>query len=65
MICQLCQKGIETIDFTDSDFLRQFITETGKIKPQRQTHLCSQHQKKVARAIKQARYLGLLPYVSN
>jgi small subunit ribosomal protein S18 len=64
MSCQLCQKAIEEIDFTDADFLRQFTTETGKIKTRRKTRLCSKHQRKITKAIKRARYLGLLPYVA-
>ena len=65
MTCQLCQKAIEEIDFTDADFLRQFITETGKIKSHHQTRLCSKHQRRVTKAIKKARYLGLMPYVAG
>ena len=65
MTCQLCQKAIEDIDFTNADFLRQFTKETGKIKSRRQTRLCSKHQRKVTQAIKRARYLGLLPYVAD
>lgn len=65
MPCSLCQKAIEEIDFTDANFLRQFTDEMGRIKTHRRNHLCAKHQRKISQAIKNARYLGLLPYVVN
>ncbi len=65
MTCPLCQKAIENIDYLNADFLRQFITETGKIKSRRKTRLCAKHQRQITLAIKRARYLGLLPYVAD
>ncbi len=50
------------IDYKDVDTLRRFITERGKIRPRRQTGLTSKHQRQLARQIKRARFLALLPY---
>jgi small subunit ribosomal protein S18 len=53
------------IDFKQADLLRRFISEDGKIRPRRQTGTCSKHQRELARAIKRARHLALLPYTSE
>jgi small subunit ribosomal protein S18 len=54
-----------TIDYKDVDTLRRFMTERGKIRPRRQTGLTSKHQRLLARQIKRARHLALLPYTDN
>ncbi|MBE9116999.1 30S ribosomal protein S18 [Lusitaniella coriacea LEGE 07157] len=55
----------EPIDYKDVELLRKFVTERGKILPRRITNLTSQQQKQLTTAIKQARYLALLPYVNT
>jgi small subunit ribosomal protein S18 len=60
MNCYFCQKGTEEIDFKNTELLRRFISGLGKIRPRKKTGLCGQHQRKLARAIKRARFLGLL-----
>jgi small subunit ribosomal protein S18 len=57
-----CPEG-RCFDYKDIDTLRRFITETGKIKPRRQTGNCSRCQRQLAREVKRARHLALLPYV--
>lgn len=57
-----CPKG-KCFDYKDVDTLRNYITETGKIKPRRQTGNCSRCQRELAREIKRARHLALLPFV--
>ncbi|MBD2576847.1 30S ribosomal protein S18 [Oscillatoria sp. FACHB-1406] len=54
----------DPIDYKDVELLRKFITERGKILPRRITNLTCQQQKDLTTAIKQARYLALLPYVN-
>lgn len=54
-----------SIDYKDVDTLRRFMTERGKIRPRRQTGLTSKHQRLLARQIKRARHLALLPYTDN
>ena len=61
--CRFTAEGIKEIDYKDLDLLRQYISETGKIVPSRITGTSARYQRQLARAIKRARYLGLLPYV--
>ena len=58
-----CPPG-KCFDYKDVDTLRRYTTETGKIKPRRQTGNCSRCQRELAREIKRARHLALLPFVS-
>lgn len=62
--CVFCKKKIEAIDYKDPELLG-FLTGWSKIKPRKETRACSQHQRRLAKAIKRARQLGLLPYVSR
>jgi len=63
-ICRFCTQKLK-IDYKDADTLRRFITERGKIHPRRITGTCAKHQRALAAAIKQARMLALLPFVSE
>jgi len=65
MHCYFCQRNIKEIDYKDTKTLSQFISLSGKIKPRKKTGLCSRHQRKLAQAIKRARFLALLPYVKE
>ncbi|MBZ9572500.1 30S ribosomal protein S18 [Patescibacteria group bacterium] len=65
MDCYFCQKGINEIDFKDIELLRKFISGSGKIRAKKRTGVCSKHQRKLAKAIKRARHLGLLPYTTK
>lgn len=60
---EYCPDG-RCFDYKDVDTLRRYITETGKIRPRRQTGNCARCQRQLAREIKRARHLALLPYVS-
>jgi small subunit ribosomal protein S18 len=60
MTCPFCKKQIKEIDFRDVKELKKYITGLGKIRARKRTGLCSYHQRKVSKAIKQARHLGLL-----
>ena len=53
------------IDYKDVKLLSRFISEKGKIIPSRITSVSAKKQRELARAIKRARYIGLLPYVAN
>jgi len=63
--CFLCKSDDVTIDYKDVRNLRRYITDRGKILPRRATGNCAKHQRVIARAIKQARKIALLPYVSE
>lgn len=65
MPCYFCQKNSREIDFKETVILKRFISALGKIKSRKKTGLCAFHQKKLAQAIKRARYLALLPYISR
>ena len=60
--CRFTAEGIDEIDYKDINTLRSYITETGKIVPSRITGTSAKYQRQLARAIKRARYLALLPY---
>lgn len=60
--CQFCTDKTIVIDYKNNDLLRRFVHEDGKIRARRQTGTCAKHQRKVAKAIKRARHLALLPF---
>ncbi|MFH1714048.1 MAG: 30S ribosomal protein S18 [Candidatus Nealsonbacteria bacterium] len=60
MECFFCQRNIKNVDFKETQLLRRFISGSGKIKPKKRTGVCSSHQRRLATAIKRARYLALL-----
>ena len=60
--CQFCAERVEYIDYKDVNLLRKFMSDRGKIRARRDTGNCSQHQRDVAAAIKNAREMALLPY---
>lgn len=64
-VCQFCADKTETIDYKDTEVLKKYITERGKILPRRVTGTCAAHQREVTRAIKRARIVALLPYVAE
>ena len=64
-ICQFCSNKELKIDYKDAELLKRYIDETGKIRPRRQTGTCAKHQRVLAKAIKNARHIALLPFVSK
>jgi small subunit ribosomal protein S18 len=58
--CRLCENKIFNIDFKDVELIRRFQTEGGKILPRRITGNCYKHQRKLAMAVKRARFLALV-----
>ncbi len=64
-VCRFCADSSLKIDYKDQNMLRYFITERGKIIPRRISGTCAKHQRELARSIKQARTIALLPYVGN
>ncbi len=63
--CRFKKAGIKYIDYKDANFLLKFVNEQGKILPRRITGTSVKYQRKVAKAIKRARHLALLPYVAD
>jgi small subunit ribosomal protein S18 len=60
--CRFTAEGVKEIDYKDLTTLKAYVTETGKIVPSRITGTKAKYQRQLARAIKRARYLALLPY---
>ncbi|MCH7758774.1 30S ribosomal protein S18 [Patescibacteria group bacterium] len=63
--CYFCIKNIREIDYKDIELLRRFISAYERILPKRKRGTCSKHQRKLARAIKRARIMALLPFVKK
>ena len=63
--CPYCRDKIDQVDYKDVSTLRRFISERGKIRSRRITGSCRRHQSQIARAVKRARELALLPYVNE
>ena len=64
-VCHFCVDRVEEIDYKDIAKLRKFVSERAKILPRRATGTCAKHQRELAVAIKNARFMGLLPYVQD
>ncbi len=63
--CKFTKAGIEYIDYKDTDLLQRFMNDQGKILPRRVTGTSAKYQRQLTRAIKRARFLGLVPYVAD
>jgi small subunit ribosomal protein S18 len=63
--CPFCKDKVDVVDYKDFGTLRRAMSEKGKIRSARITGACRRHQRQMAQAIKRARELGLLPYVSD
>ena len=64
-VCRITQSKIKYIDYKNVKFLQKFTSEQGKIIPKRITGTCSKYQRQLAIAVKRARHMALLPYVSD
>jgi small subunit ribosomal protein S18 len=64
-VCAFCVDKVSEIDYKDVAKLRRYLSERGKIVPRRVTGTCARHQRQLTTAIKRARHIALLPYVSE
>ena len=64
-VCQFCKDKATYIDYKDTTLLRKFISDRGKIRSRRVTRVSSQQQRQLAKAIKNAREMALLPYTAR
>jgi len=64
-VCQFCVDKVQDIDYKDVNKLRKCISERSKILPRRTTGVCAKHQRRLMVAIKRARQIALLPYVTD
>ena len=63
--CRFKKAGIKYVDYKDAEFLKKFLNEQGKLLPRRLTGTSQKYQKKVATAVKRARHLAMLPFVTD
>jgi small subunit ribosomal protein S18 len=64
-VCKFCTEKIDSIPYRDVRLLQGFVAERGKIVPRRLTGVCTTHQRRLTRAIKQARNIALLPFATR
>ena len=64
-VCKFCTEKIDAIPYRDVRLLQGFVAERGKIVPRRLTGVCTTHQRRLTRAIKQARNIALLPFATR
>ncbi len=64
-VCKFCVEKIEAVNYKDVRLLAQFVAESGKITPRRLTGVCTPHQRRLSKAIKQARNIALLPFAGR
>jgi small subunit ribosomal protein S18 len=64
-VCKFCTEKIDAIPYRDVRLLQGFVAEHGKIVPRRLTGVCTTHQRRLTRAIKQARNIALLPFATR
>lgn len=63
--CYFCTNNKKRVDYKDTETLRKFMSTQAKIYPRRKSGLCAYHQRRVAREIKIARFMALLPYTTR
>jgi small subunit ribosomal protein S18 len=63
--CSFCKEKIKVIDYKELNRLQRFVSEKGKILSSRITGTCARHQRKLAQAVKRARFMALLPYIKK
>ncbi len=64
-VCAFCVDKVECIDYKDTAKLKRYLSERSKILPRRTTGTCAMHQRQLTDAIKRARHVALLPYVTD
>ncbi len=64
-VCRFCESGVKLIDYREEKRISRFLTERGKMIPRRVSGTCAKHQRMLCTAIKRARILSLLPFVSD
>jgi len=63
--CYFCKRNMQEVDWKNAGLLRRFMTGLGKIRQRETTGLCRRHQRAIAKGVKRARHIGLLPTTSK
>jgi len=64
-VCQFCADKTKSLDYKQIDLLKRYVTDQGKIRSRRETGACAKHQRMVAKAVKRARHMALLPFAAE
>ena len=64
-VCQFCVDKTKSLDYKQVDLLKRYVTDQGKIRSRRETGACAKHQRMVAKAVKRARHMALLPFAAE
>lgn len=64
-VCAFCASKMHDIDYKDASVFRRYLSERSKIVPRRVTGTCARHQRQLTIAVKRARHLAIIPYVSE
>ena len=64
-VCHFCANGIDQIDYKDTKVFQRFLSSYAKILPKKKTGSCSKHQRRLAQAVKRARFVALIPYTTR
>lgn len=64
-VCYFCESGIKEVDWENTQILQKFTSSYNKIVSGKRSGLCSKHQRKIARAIKRARIMGIIPFTNK
>lgn len=64
-VCMLCKEKNYVLDYKDAETLNRFINEKAKILPRRATGTCAKHQREIAKVIKRARHIAVIPYTTD
>ena len=64
-VCLFCQEKLDAIDYKDTNRIRKNLSERAKILPRRVTGTCARHQRQLTIAVKRARHLALIPYITD
>lgn len=64
-LCQFCAEQVSWMDYKQLDVLKRSVTDQGKIRSRRETGTCARHQRMLAKAIKRARHMALLPFATE
>ncbi|OGM99824.1 MAG: 30S ribosomal protein S18 [Candidatus Yanofskybacteria bacterium RIFCSPHIGHO2_01_FULL_41_27] len=65
MLCDFCKDNINKVDYKNTQFLRKFVTSQFKVASSKRNKLCDKHQRRIANAVKLARFMALMPYTRN
>lgn len=64
-VCQFCADRVNSLNYRQIDIVKRYVSDAGKIRSRRETGNCAKHQRMVARAVKRARHMALVPYTSD